>query len=642
MPRLPHHDCKGATSFDGGPLANVAYDPRVGRTSEMYGECPYHAAQVGVTATIGLQNKTKPEANGDYFLQTSQVTRHFITDHGSSPDNRAGDYHGDLASLEDEFLPPFKAFQVDGEAEGIMFSISALNGMADTANTYLYDKLVTEWNTTCIRQTDCCGTFGNAVNTHRNFNTTEDAVAAAINAGIQLDYGDKVGADITNAIAAGKMTQKQLDDAVARAFLVRFRLGEFDEARNPYFMKYDAAVLDSDAHKKHARKAVAASAVLLQNTADALPLSSKALKHVAVIGPWINCKERGGGYGGSQGYLNNYKGQPSYINTILDAVNEEGDAGGFTVTSAEGTNPGGMNENATLLAEAVAAVKGADAVVLGLGLGNAVEGEGKDRSYLTFPQPQQELLAAVQRAVAAESVGGRSGPKLILAINSAGGVDLDYTGLDAAVQLWYGGQETGHGLADVLWGRVNPSGRLPLTVHPSAYLKGVGTVSSLNMTFQTAGGGMQGRTYRYLSDQKDDALFSFGWGLSYSQYKYSALIAAKTGVTVTVTNVGGVAGAEVAQLYLGIDPAGGAPNLPAVEHALQGFEKVVLAPDASATITFPLNAEQLTVVRADGYRVPATGTVKVSVAGHLPSDPRGTDPANAKHASNVVTGSFNM
>ena len=82
----------------------------------MYGECPFHTGQVGKIATLALQNKTELAANGDYFLQTSQVTRHFITDHGSGPDNGAGDYHGDLASLEDEFLPPFKAFQVDGGA----------------------------------------------------------------------------------------------------------------------------------------------------------------------------------------------------------------------------------------------------------------------------------------------------------------------------------------------------------------------------------------------------------------------------------------------------------------------------------------------------------------------------------------------
>ena len=147
--------------------------------------------------------------------------------------------------------------------------------------------------------------FRNAVSTHKNFNSTEDAVSAAINAGIQLDYGDNVATDITNAIAVGKITQKQLDDAVTRTFLTRFRLGEFDDKRNPFFGKYDTALLDSVAHKQSARKAVAASAVLLQNNKDVLPLPSKGLKKVAVVGPWSDCKERSGGYGGSMGYLNN-------------------------------------------------------------------------------------------------------------------------------------------------------------------------------------------------------------------------------------------------------------------------------------------------------------------------------------------------
>ena len=260
-------------------------------------------------------------------------------------------------------------------------------------------------------------------------------------------------------------------------------------------------------------------------------------------------------------------------------------------------------------------------------LGNDVEGEGRDRTDLGFPVPQQALLEAVQAA--------RGGAKLVLAINSAGGVDVDPSGLDAVVQLWYGGQETGHGLADVLWGRVNPSGRLPLTVHKSQYLKGVGPVSNLNMTF-----GEQGRTYRRLASQKEDAWFSFGWGLSYSKFQYSDLKAGKTSVSVTVENAGSVAGAEVAQLYLGLGSEGSA--LPAVKYALAGFEKVMLAAGAKATVTFPLEPEQLTVVGSDGMRKPATGAVSVSVAGHLPTDPRATDGPDAKSASNAVAGSFSM
>ena len=274
-------------------------------------------------------------------------------------------------------------------------------------------------------------------------------------------------------------------------------------------------------------------------------------------------------------------------------------------------------------------------------------------TYLTFPPPQAALLGNITEAVR------HTHTRVVLVINSAGGVDFDPSGVDAAVQLWYGGQETGRGLADVLWGRVNPSGRLPLTIHPTSYLStGIEGVPSLNMSFPSnasAGTGVQGRTYRYLASQEKDAIFSFGWGLSYAKFSYANLSASSTKITATVTNVGAVAGAEVAQLYLTLPPAAAAaaadsttaaagagegPALPAVKYALKGFDKVMLAAGASTTVEFSLKPEQLTVVGADGARVPCTGTVGVAVAGHLPSDPRAKLPANTKHVSNVVTGSF--
>jgi len=344
------------------------------------------------------------------------------------------------------------------------------------------------------------------------------------------------------------------------------------------------------------------------------------------------------------GYLNNYKGQPSYISTILDAVTERADSEGFEVVYAQGAAAGSTGApmpapNTTLIAEAVAAIQGADIVLLALGLGNAVEGESRDRYYLGFPPPQAALLAAVQKATAQAP-----GSKLVLAINSAGGVAFEPSGVDAVLQIWYGGQETGHGVADVLWGCVNPSARMPLTIHPTEYLSsGVGNVSSLNMSFpsNSTSSGKQGRTYRYLADQATDAVFSFGWGLSYSQYEYSNLTVTQHAVSVSVTNIGTTAGAEVVQLYLGL-PAGGTNALPPVLHALHGFQKVNILSGAAVNVSFDLTPEQLTVVRLDGSRAAAQGMVMVSVAGHLPSDPRAKLATNSRHVSNVVTANFTM
>jgi len=345
--------------------------------------------------------------------------------------------------------------------------------------------------------------------------------------------------------------------------------------------------------------------------------------------------------------LNNYKGQPSYISTILDGIQKEGVVGEFEVIYAQGAPPGSTGAampapNATLIAEAVAAIEGADIVLLALGLGNAVEGESRDRDYLGFPPPQAALLTAVQKAMATDEQAHPG--KLVLAINSAGGVAFEPSGVDAVLQIWYGGQETGHGLADILWGRVNPSARLPLTIHPTEYLgSGIGPVPSLNMSFpsNSTSTGKQGRTYRYLADQESDAIFSFGWGLSYSQYEYSNLTATQDAVMVCVSNIGTAAGAEVAQLYLGLQGIPGSA-LPPVRYALKGFQKVNILSGSSVIVRFDLKPEQLTVVHPDGSRVPAQGTVMVTVSGHLPSDPRAKLVKNVRHVSNVVTANFTL
>ena len=139
--------------------------------------------------------------------------------------------------------------------------------------------------------------------------------------------------------------------------------------------------------------------------------------------------------------------------------------------------------------------------------------------------------------------------------------------------------------------------------------------------------------------RRSPILSSFPQGLSFTQFSYSKLQASKSSVTVTVTNSGTVAGAEVAELYVGLDGAGSA--LPPVAHSLAGFEKVMLAPGASTTVSFAIDAEKsLTVIGSDGMRKPATGRVTISVGGHLPSDPRAALPANAQHVSSVLTGSF--
>ena len=558
-----------------------------------------------------------------------------------------------------------------------MFSAGSLNGMAAVTNTLLWQKL-REWGTNCYRQTDCCGTFEHAAgvtvggvkpihNRIQNFATATQAAVRAIELGLQADYGDGASnptwdltANLTAAAHSDPVFATAITAAVERAFLTRMRLGEFDsEARNP-FLAPDVRDLDSEANRASARRAAAGSIVMLRNEGSLLPLRQNRTRTIAIIGPFATChkhwcaEQDNCGHSDLQcEYLHSYTGHPSRISTILGAVSEEAQTAGMAVTYALGANVSGPT-HAAELARAVKLAGEADVTVLALGLGDLVEGEGTDRerdqglpdhrsNALGFPDAQQQLLEAVRKAQLERAEQGLSAtaPKLVLTITSAGGVDVDPTLSDAILQLWYGGEETGHGLCDVLFGRVSPSGRLPITIHPEHYLAGIGPVNDLNMRFESG----QGRTYRYLRSQATDARFSFGFGLSYSSFAYSAaergtadavLVGGDRGaalkiIAVKVQNVGSVDAKEIMELYVTAPEVAGTV-LPRYE--LQGFKAVFLKVGEAQTIEFQLTKKQLMTVMVDGTRVLTKGKYVVSVAGHLPDDPRGV--------GNVVTQAFRL
>jgi beta-glucosidase len=354
-------------------------------------------------------------------------------------------------------------------------------------------------------------------------------------------------------------------------------------------------------------------------------------------------------------------GHPSKISTILGAVTADAQALGMTVTFALGANVSGPTHAAELEA-AVKLAAAADVTILALGLGNLVEGEGLDRrkdqgmpdhrsNALGFPDAQQELLEAVRKA---------STKKVVLAITSSGGVDVDPTLTDAMLQLWYAGEEayvtqrcshlacrcltaltlrSGHGLCDVMFGRTSPSGRLPLTIHPEQYLEGIGLENELDMMFDSG----QGRTYRYLRSQAKDARFSFGFGLSFSSFVYSTAErgasdavrvgrgSALTTVSVKVRNTGAVAAKEIVQLYVTAPPV---PSVTLPRYELQGFHAVFIRAGATQTVEFELTEKQLMTVMVDGARQLTKGSYTASVGGHLPDDPRGV--------GNIVTQTFEV
>lgn len=652
-------------SCDGGPLANSAHDPRWGRASETYSECPFLISAMGVAATRALQNRSADRR----WLATSQVTRHYLGYHGAYPDlPNQGEEFIDLYSFTEQQELPYRSFQLQGDAEGLMCAISAFSiGARSDWNTsrapmtpscahpFLWAKLQ-QWGAQSFVQSDCCDSMTNAVDAHHYYPDISTAALAFVEAGVDASYGPNAAIDVALGamLANGTLDAGLLDARIGRTLLTRFRLGEFDIGRNPaypYAGPFNESALDGPEHRALAREAAAAAAVLLRNEGGLLPLRLRAGATLAVIGPFADCSNGAGGYFVVDhdaplncSYLHSYTGSASAVSTVLSAAREEAAAGGFTVTYVAGSNI--ITPQAGGIAAAQAAAAAADAVLLVVGLGSMLESEGTDRTTLQLPQAQQELVAAVTAA---------AGAKTVLCVVSGGTVDVPYDTAAAAVQLWYPGEEGGHGLLDVVTGRVNPSGRLPLTVYREAYL---GLVEPLPVFALVSPDGV-GRTYRFVNDSAAGGggtgslvTYWFGYGLSYTRFVYSGLTASLVNpapgpgaedtapfavVSAAVTNAGAVEGREVAQLYVSLptgpivaNATGGAP---VPKYSLSGFTRTaVLQPQETAQLSWTVPLRQFQHTGLNGQRLLTGGAYVLAVSGHLPDDSNG-----GAGASNVVT-----
>lgn len=501
-----------------------------------------------------------------------------------------------------------------------------MNGVPSCVNPLLYG-LLRAWNSTAFVQTDCCDSIATMVDELHAYATMEDAVVASFAAGLDglfTTTPTRGLAALHAAIADGRVSVAALDRAVSRILLNRFRVGEFDTSspENPFSGPWDETRLDSAEHRALARAAMAASVVLLENEGDALPLALPGHR-VAVVGPFADCSERSGKVDAPDAsvctYAHSYNGAASVVSTVLSAAREEASSAlsyaigsGITVSL-----PGAVAAAAALAASA-------DITVLVLGLGVLCEREGFDRANFSLPAPQLELLRAVSAAA--------TPARLVLVLVSAGGIDLGVPAASlahAVLAVGYGGEEMGHGLWDVLTGRVSPSGRLAATWYANSYL--ATPVPSI-ADFDLAGPGW-GRTYRYVDPAH--VVYAFGHGASYAAFAYSALVATRTPecgalVSVGVRNVGKVDAYEVVQIYVTPPRVAG---LATPAYALQAFTRVWLTAGAAPTVlTFVLSPDALRTTAVDGSRSCTAGTHIVWAGGRLPSD----DPTGSGASINVT------
>ncbi|HEV2416931.1 MAG TPA: glycoside hydrolase family 3 C-terminal domain-containing protein [Terriglobia bacterium] len=551
------------------PVINMVRDPHWGRVWETFGEDPILAARMTVAYVKGTQG------NDPKYLELGATVKHYAV-YDQEIDRHILSAQVDAAMVQDYYMPQFKAGIMAGKSISIMSSYNEVNGVPNAINKWLLvDILRGQWGFPGILVPDS-GAVNSLVTDTRIYKTLDEAAAKTVLAGTDLDNGAYAEV-LPQAVKEGYLTEADLDKALRRVLTVRFRLGEFDPPSMVPFSKIPPSDIDSPAHRDLALRMARESIVLLTNRNHFLPLDPGKLKTIAVIGPFADYAQTGP----------NYTGQYSKFVKPLDGIrNAVGTS--VQVLYARGSGILETDNPQQSVTEAVDAAKKADVAVLFVGTNQTTEREGIDRNSLDLPAVQLQLVRAVTSANPNSVIVLMNGGPITLPLARPGMAPSPFfrRSIDtpALLDMFWDGEEGGTAIADVLFGKYSPAGRLPYTVYASE------TQLPPRSQYDIA----KGFTYMYLRGKPE---YAFGHGLSYTTFSYSNLslssshISANGTVTVKVDvqNTGKRAGDEVAQLY--VHGPGIGEWQP--EEQLEGFDRVRLKPGETKTVTFPLPVEQL-------------------------------------------------
>jgi beta-glucosidase len=558
-----------------GPTVNINRVPTWGRNFEGYGEDPYLAARLGVAFIKAVQaEKVIPSV------------KHFAANNQEFERRRIDEQISERA-LHEIYFPAFKAAVREANVWTVMSSYNKVNGLNASANPYLLrDTLKQRWGFQGFVISDWASTYG-----------TEPSVIAGLD--LEMPGGEALkrwfstpgaknpGVDggwlapekVFAAVTSGKLPQSAVDDAVRRLLRVMFSAGLFDNPAR-------GGELDTPEQRAVARTAATESIVLLKNAGAVLPLAAPRVRSLAVIGPNAAVARTGGG--GSSLVTPNYSVAP------LDGIRERAGAQ-VKVAYAQGVSMEGEEPEketpdaaAKLRADAVALAKSSDAAVVVVGRYRLLEAEGFDIKTMDLPKGQDELIqeiAAVNKNTVVVLVTGAP-------VTMTRWLDR----VPGVLAAWYGGQEGGHAIGDVLFGAANPSGKLPVTF-PREFKDATafGHYPGENLKVDYAEGIYVG--YRGFEKKNVEPLFPFGHGLSYTTFEYADLkvtpAKATSGqpvrVSLRVRNGGKTEGAEVVQLYLN-DPQAAVDRPP---KELKGFQRVLLKPGESRTVEFAIDRDAM-------------------------------------------------
>ncbi len=569
------------------PMVDVSRDARWGRIMEGAGEDPYLVSKIGVARVKGFQ--------GNDFINPTSIAacaKHFAG-YGFAEAGR--DYNTvniGINELNNTILPPFKA-AADAGALTFMNSFNEIDGVPSTGNPYLQRTLLKgSWDWKGFMVSDW-GSIAEMI-PHGYAKDLKEAAYLAIQAGSDMDMeGNAYESSLAELVQEGRVDLELVDDAVRRILRVKFQLGLFD---NPYKYcdeKAEKKELYSKENQALALEAGKKSIVLLKNEGDLLPIQ-KSVKHIAVIGPLADDKDSP---------LGNWRAQaePNSAVSVLEGIKKYAGKG-VKVTYSKGADLSTgersflkhmtFNENDTSgFPDAIQKAKAADLVVLVVGEDAFQSGEGRSQTHIGFAGVQDELIQKVYEA----------NSNVVMVLMNGRPIDISWsaTHLPAIVDSWLLGSQHGNAVAEVLFGNYNPSGKLPVS-----FPRNVGQEPLYYNQKSTGRPAEIGEvTYSHYVDSPRDALYPFGFGLSYTTFKYSNVTLSASSfskgetitASVTVTNTGKMAGEEVVQLY--VRDLFGSFTRPIKE--LKGFQKIKLNAGESKIVSFTIDEELLAFYTAN-------------------------------------------
>lgn len=561
---------KGLTFWS--PNVNIFRDPRWGRGHETYGEDPYLTSRMGKAYVKGLQGEGET-------MRAAACAKHFAVHSGPEELRHSFDAKATKKDMFETYLPAFEALVREAKVEAVMGAYNRLNGEATCASPTLQKLLRDDWGFEGHFVSDC-GAVKDFFTGHMICKDIVDSAAHAINNGCDLNCGDTY-LFVLEAYQRGLVSEETITEAAVRLFTTRYLLGLFDGS------EYDGipyTVVECPKHLALAKKAALESAVLLKNN-GLLPLDKAKLRTVGIIGP--NADSRAS-------LIGNYHGSASRYITVQEGIMEYLGDGVRVLTSVgcelfrDRTEP--LAYAGDRLAEAVTVAENSDVVILCLGLDETLEGEegdacnnyaSGDKLSLHLPAVQRELMAAI----------AETGKPVVLCLLAGSDIDMRFAQehFDAILVLWYPGAQGGAAAAELIFGDVSPSGKLPVTFY-----------ESLDELPDFEDYSMAGRTYRYMEGQ---AQYPFGFGLTYGDVRVTgAKISEEDGallVEAQVKNCGRADTGDVVQVYVKCRDSRYAPRNP----SLCAFKRVFLKAGEVQTVQIPLAAGAFTVVDEEGCRI---------------------------------------